>query len=76
MADHGSNPDTPGTLSNAIDMLRHGFEKYSDFSGIRFDCDAFSLLEESLEEHFRPYRKSWSLGKFAVHTHTHTHTLL
>ena len=45
MADHLSNPDTPGTLANAIDMLRYGVEKYSDFSGIRFDCEALTLLE-------------------------------
>ena len=68
MADHLSPPDTPGTLANAIDMLRHGVEKYSDFSGVRFDCEAFTLLQESLEEHLSPYKKSWSLEKFAVHT--------
>ena len=70
MADHLSHPDTPGTLANAIDMLRHGLEKYSDFSGVRFDCEAFTLLYESLEEHLSPYKKSWSLEKFAVHTHS------
>jgi len=70
MADHLAQPDTPGTLSNAIDMLKHGVEKYSDFSGVRFDCEAFTLLEESLEEHLSPYKTQWSLEKFAVHTHS------
>ena len=29
-----------------------------------------SVSSRNLEEHFRPYKKSWSLGKFAVHTHS------
>ena len=63
-----ADPNTPGSLANAIGMLAHGLEKYSDFSGIRFDDEAFKLLEECLAEHFEPYRNIWSKGRFATHT--------
>ena len=63
-----ADPTRPGSLANAIDVLAHGLEKYSDFSGIRFDDAATTMLEECLAEHLEPHRNNWSKGSFAVHT--------